>query len=349
MTTGTKLFRTIVAVLLGVTMLWTAFVSYAFFYFAAADADRRDNERYGLYVGGVDVTSANAHDILGNGTATYDPVTSKLTLNNATIAYDYAPIYSEIDLLIELVGENKLIFKDKAVGTAIYASSDILRKDLSIFGDGSLEISFENVSESCTGIVADTLYIGSDLTITTPSCSNIVNGIVCTSSLILRNGATVTVNNGAARSSTAVSVRGNLTLESGSTLSASVAPGSTAACSGVSVDGNLTLGKDATLTTSVDDTEAENSECISVSGVMHVGRNAVVTASAKKAYSIRCSGSISVSDGATVSAMTDNEGADIFCHGAFVCDDATVSAEIAALGGIHNTENNSTCARFSAF
>lgn len=41
-------------------------------------------ETYGLNVGGVQVTSDNASDILGNGTASYDASSATLTLNNAT-------------------------------------------------------------------------------------------------------------------------------------------------------------------------------------------------------------------------------------------------------------------------
>ena len=41
--------------------------------------------KYGLFVGGTEVTSANAADVLGNGTVSYDPDSQTLTLNNATI------------------------------------------------------------------------------------------------------------------------------------------------------------------------------------------------------------------------------------------------------------------------
>ena len=145
MTKGTKAFKIIICVILGLTMIWTAFISYAFFYFTGADVERRESERYGLYVGGIDVTAANANDILGNGTASYNALENKLTLKNATIEYNYSVIYSEIDLLVELVGENKFVCKDSAAITAVYASNGILRKDIAFDGEGSLEIVFENV------------------------------------------------------------------------------------------------------------------------------------------------------------------------------------------------------------
>ena len=339
MTTSTKAFKIIICILLGLTILWTGFISYAFFYFTSADADRRAGERYGLYVGGVDVTAANAGDILGDGTASYDVKTNKLTLKNANIVYGYTVIYSEIDLLVELVGENKFVCKDNSAITAIYASNGILRKDLAFDGEGTLSISFENVTGSGTGIVADDLWIGCDITVTTPDCTDISNGIVCTSSLNLRNKANVTVNNGAARSSTAVNVRGNAILESGSALNVTVAPGATDACNGIGIDGSLTVARNASINVSVDDETAAVSECLSVSGFMSVGNNATVNASAKKVFAIEGNGAIYAGEGAVLTATTAGEGADIFCYGVFFNDGAILNAELEAIGGIAGKVN----------
>ena len=340
MTKGTKTFRVIICILLGLTMLWTGFVSYAFFYFAGADVERRDSERYGLFVGGIDVTAANAGDILGNGTASYDAKLNTLTLKNATIEYHDTLIYSEIDLKIELIGENKLVCKDKAYLTAIYASDGILRKDLSLDGTGSLEISYENVTEGGTGIIAEDLWIGSDVTITTPDGSDISNAITCTSSLTLRNKANVTINNGAARSSTAVDVRGNAVIENGSALNIAVKSGATNSCTGLSVDGDLLLGRDVTLNVSVGDEIAEISSCIDVSGLITVARNSNVTATASKAIAMECHGSIDLYADATVTAATAAEGADIFCSGAVINRGATVDATVESLVGIFGKSEN---------
>lgn len=40
----------------------------------------------GLWVGGVEVTSENASNILGDGKASYDAATKTLTLNGATLS-----------------------------------------------------------------------------------------------------------------------------------------------------------------------------------------------------------------------------------------------------------------------
>ena len=63
---------------------------------------------YDLWLGCTQVTNANAADILGDGTASYDPETKTLTLNNFTGVqgtHDDALIFGEIDMLtLNLVG-----------------------------------------------------------------------------------------------------------------------------------------------------------------------------------------------------------------------------------------------------
>lgn len=67
-------------------------------------------ETYGLSVGGVQVTSDNASDILGNGTASYDATSGTLTLNNANIVMNgKGAIVAAGDLYINVVGTNNYI------------------------------------------------------------------------------------------------------------------------------------------------------------------------------------------------------------------------------------------------
>ena len=44
-----------------------------------------DNVSYGLWVNGIEVNPDNAQDILGNGTASFDPASSTLSLNGANL------------------------------------------------------------------------------------------------------------------------------------------------------------------------------------------------------------------------------------------------------------------------
>lgn len=61
---------------------------------------------YNLSVAGVQVTSDNRRDILGDGTVKFDPSTNILTLNNAHITTTTDGIWSNRDLIIECTGEN---------------------------------------------------------------------------------------------------------------------------------------------------------------------------------------------------------------------------------------------------
>ena len=333
MTKGTKAFRIIISVLLGITLLWTVYFSFGMIYIGKTFIFE---ESYGFYVDGKEVTRSNKDDILGDGTVSYDDYNNTLTFTNAVIENDYVIVYSLVDLKIELVGENKFICKDGESAYAIYASDGILRKDVAFEGDGSLTIEFQNVSRDGIAIVADDLWIGADINITTPDCSEISNAIICTSSLSVRSQSCVKINNGAARSSTAVSVDGNATIEKGSSLEINVRPGAQDTCNGILVEGELTLGRDSSLKVSVDDENAVINNCISVSGLLSIGKGSSIMASAKKANVIECYSTIVLGEGATISG----EGTRVFCSGAVINEGATVNAEFDALGGVHNKTGN---------
>ena len=160
------------------------------------------------------------------------------------------------------------------------------------------------------------------------------------SSLLVANKATVTVNNGAAKNSAAVRVRGNALFEEGTALNVSVNPGTTEICKGLSVSGDIFLGKDTSLQVSVDDEATDRGECIRVSGLMEVGIGSTVTASAKNAHAIECFGAIEAKNGSAISAVSDKKDSDVFCSGVVVNCGAKIDAEIDALGGIYNNNEN---------
>ena len=332
MTKGTKAFRIIISVLLALTMLIGVLFLCAFFLNYA-------REPFGIYVAGVSVNRSNQDDILGDGTVRYDSTNKILTLDNATIESEDTVVYSEIDLHIQLIGENKFICTNEEYAIGVFAGNNHLFKDLAIIGDGSLTIELPNTSDEAVGIAADNLTVATNLTVTTPDCENKVNGIVCTSDLIVASKATVTVNNGAATMySSAVRVRGNALMEEGTTLNASVKSGTSGICKGLTVNGDLALGKDAAIDVSIDDGATDQGECIRVSGLMEIGNGATVTASAKKASAIECFGSIEANKSATISAVSEKNDADIFCSGSVVNRGAKIDGEIDAIGGIHNRD-----------
>ena len=95
-----------------------------------------DTSQYDLFVNGEQFTSEKLTIECGEGTATYDPATQTLTLNNASITNtaDYGGIRSELtsDLTIALQGSNHITFDDNM---GIRAAGNI-----EIQGPGSLEV-----------------------------------------------------------------------------------------------------------------------------------------------------------------------------------------------------------------
>ena len=332
MTKGTKIFRIIISILLALTMLISAFFVFVFCLDFAKDP-------YGIYVAGIAVCRDNDDDILGDGTVYYDESNNILTFNNATIEYGNTVVYSEIDLHIQLIGENKFICTNEKNAVGVFTGTYHFYKDLAIIGDGSLTIELPNASDEAVGIAADNLTVATNLTVTTTDCENMVNGIVCASDLMVVSKATVTVNNGAATKYTsAVRVRGNAFLEEGTTLKAYTISDTAGICKGLMVSGDLFLGKDTTLEISIDDGATDLGECIRVSGLMEIGIGSTVTASAKNAAAIECFGAIEANKDAVISASSEKKDHDIFCSGAVVNFGATFDGEIDAIGGIHNRD-----------
>ncbi len=99
-----------------------------------------------VWVGGVQVTLSNASDILGDGTASFDPSTNTLTLSGANIVNGQinlygdvlgAGIYSNEPLNLVLVGENAITTTDP--GT-VGMSCGVAAIELNISGSGSLTV-----------------------------------------------------------------------------------------------------------------------------------------------------------------------------------------------------------------
>ena len=98
-----------------------------------------DTTQYDLFVNGEQFTSEKLTIECGEGTATYDPATHTLTLDNASItnAIDYGGIHSNLtgDLTITLQGNNSITFDDNM---GIMAAGNI-----EITGPGNLAINVD--------------------------------------------------------------------------------------------------------------------------------------------------------------------------------------------------------------
>jgi len=84
---------------------------------------------YDIIVSGVQVTRANANDVLGDGTVYYDANNNILTFDNAIIDSKQWDVYSRIDLIAKLIGENKIVCRNDEYIGGIYAGDNYLGKD----------------------------------------------------------------------------------------------------------------------------------------------------------------------------------------------------------------------------
>ena len=113
-------------------------------------------ENYDLYVDGEQFTSENLSIACGEGTATYDPDTTTLTLHNATIDNDITANYGirasiPDTLKIRLTGANTITRTDIGGGSGIRSDNAV-----EIIGDGTLTINVK-------GDTYDGVYVGADL------------------------------------------------------------------------------------------------------------------------------------------------------------------------------------------
>lgn len=131
---------------------------------------------YNIWAGGVQVTSANASDVLGDAdegaTVTYDAETNTLTLNGANITGTYgvprggnAAILSYDDLNIVLAdgSENKITLDETATPTGVIAVGESGQgndfKNITVSGSGSLDIDITTSGAAAFGIAGSTVTI----------------------------------------------------------------------------------------------------------------------------------------------------------------------------------------------
>ncbi|HIY51164.1 MAG TPA: S-layer homology domain-containing protein [Candidatus Olsenella avicola] len=173
--------------------------------------------KYGLFVGGTEVTSANAADVLGNGTVSYDPDSQTLTLSNAKVTkgeHEDAAIYYEGgDLAIVLEGNNVVTGPDDEPNSSSYSYSYGIgvekQGNISISGDGALTVrggkaSTQYAGAFSYGIKADGnveisggTIIAEGGAVSAQSSTNSSNGI-CANQGIVISGGFVSATGGAA-------------------------------------------------------------------------------------------------------------------------------------------------------
>ena len=259
-----------------------------------------DTTQYDLFVNGEQFTSEKLTIECGEGTATYDPATQTLALNNASItnAADYGGIKSKLtgNLTITLQGSNCITFDDNM---GIMASGNI-----AIQGPGSLAINV--AGETMDGIsvtgAGDVSVRGTNLVIKAPGGVGIAsNGTVSIDNaqvtsaalyagidainLFIENKSVVDISAAEDRCNAAfISPRGGATggdlhITNSSVVAKSVFPG-------LFADGNLTISGASVQSTSTADS------ALWARGDLTIGNNAHVTLDGK--YPSGCRGNFTV-------------------------------------------------------
>lgn len=181
---------------------------------------------YSVWVGGVQITSDNQNDVLGDGTVSYVPTSgdnwATLYLENANIAKDYTeafssscsyagPILSKENLRIEYSGNNTVTMADynsMVVGAAIYMWDDCSvllsggEKDtLTLHGGVTNEFNY--------AIAGKTITIQGGSVVADVKKGYSTTGICAFSDCVIEKGATVNVSSNVA---SALSTQGKLTI-----------------------------------------------------------------------------------------------------------------------------------------
>ncbi len=85
-----------------------------------------------VWVGGVQITSENMNDVLGDGTVLYDPELNTLELDGFVYDGENAALYSEIPLDIDMYGTNSITSPDYGV------YFNVISGDIHVYGEGEL-------------------------------------------------------------------------------------------------------------------------------------------------------------------------------------------------------------------
>ena len=224
-----------------------------------------DTSYYDLYVNGERFTSDNLAIECGEGTATYDPATQTLTLENASItnALGSGGIYSGLtsDLNIVLRGENRITFDDNM---GVMATGNI-----EFSGSGSLTIDVAGETRDGVSAVGNVLVRATTLNINAPGgigiasdgsvfvdnaklTSHALYAGVDAANLTIENGSVVDILatenncNAAYIRSRGGATGGNLSVSNSKVVAKSLFPG-------LFADGNLTIDGGSVQSTSTAD------------------------------------------------------------------------------------------------
>lgn len=257
-----------------------------------------DTTQYDLFVNGEQFTSEKLTIECDEGTATYDPATHTLTLNNASIANTtgYGGIASKLtgDLTITLQGSNHITFDDNM---GIMAAGNV-----EITGPGNLAINVAGETRDGLSVAGDVSVRATNLAVNAPGGVGIasdgtvsIDNAQVTSAalyagidainLFIENGSVVDISaaedscNAAFVSPRDGATGGNIRISNSNVVAKSVFPG-------LFADNNLAISGASVQSTSTADS------ALWASGDLTIGGNAHVTLDGK--YPSGCNGNFTV-------------------------------------------------------
>lgn len=281
--------------LLGIAAVLAACVLVLFALAPNAFADE-----YGVSVAGTPVTSENAADVLGDGTASYDSATRTLTLNGASLedaGRSDQVISSTITetLNIVLVGENSIHLPSE------YAIGVRAQGGIAFSGSGSLVFSLEgNAAECVRSVVGPVSVTGTTLRLDGLVAGMLPCGITCENGDISLIDATVTGScfAGIRAESGSIAISGSSVTLTPVTHSPYTVEGSGIVAHGIVIDGGSTV-------------DVRSSEPLSADGALRIADSTVQSKVSPNSYSyaIRATGGDLSIENSTVVAEADRSSA----------------------------------------
>ncbi|BAK99799.1 putative surface layer protein [Oscillibacter valericigenes Sjm18-20] len=273
-----------------------------------------DTTGYNVWIGGVQVTSTNASDVLGDGTVSYSAQSGTLTLKNAAVTGAYtdgsesAAIYAgdkDADLTIVLTGDSSAVgpsASGESYGVCVHGT-------LTITGSGSLTAT----GGPATSGVSCGVYVGGALIMTGSGSLTVTGGptvheysnscgVRAFGTLTITGSGSLTATGGPTTGSNSVSygVSGGSVNVSGGSLTATGGPSAygsygLSGVQGVNVSGGSLTASGGSLTAAVDSpaniscgvcsVNSDNSKVVISSGVV-IATGGKVTSSKSKSYGV---------------------------------------------------------------
>ncbi len=232
---------------------------------------------YNVWVGGTQVTSLNASDVLGEddgegATVTYDAENKTLILNGASITSTYDDItdmgsvailsFDELNIVLAEGSENSITLDGDSLFTCVYATDEngTTYKDITVSGNGSLDIDINTNADLAIGVMGGAIAIDGGADVRATIRNDAGNNIA------IMSAGTVTIEDAELTASGYAGIMGmgNISITGTSTVTA------TGSAYAIATAGNITLD-DSLLAQGRVDAEAGGLEAVEIGNATAAG------------------------------------------------------------------------------